>query len=139
MTLIALLASNAFAANPDVKAVITPPSSQTVYASERWNVTVSNIGNRDAAGTTVSIQLPTTNTSPSVYVMGTVGAKSASCTASGTKLNIVSSYSPFCASDDIKSSSSTRHFPKRLCVRTLTLWNGLWKSSMTPENSYQCP
>lgn len=87
MTLIALLASNAFAANPDVKAVITPPSSQTVYASERWNVTVSNIGNRDAAGTTVSIQLPTTNTSPGVYVMGTVGAKSGSCTASGTKLN----------------------------------------------------
>lgn len=86
MTLIALIASNAFAANPDVAATITPPATNTVYSATRWYVTVSNTGNQDAAGSKVVIQLPTTNTSPQVYVMGTVSAKSSSCTASGTKL-----------------------------------------------------
>jgi hypothetical protein len=87
MTVLVLLANTAFAANPDLAVSISAPASQTVYASTRWDVTVSNGGNRDAAVSTVSIQLPTTNTSPTVYVMGTVGAKSSSCTASGTKLN----------------------------------------------------
>lgn len=84
-----LIASNAFAANPDVAATITPPATNTVYSATRWYVTVSNPGNRDAAGSKVVIQLPTTNTSPQVYVMGTVSAKSSSCTASGTKTSTV--------------------------------------------------
>jgi hypothetical protein len=81
------LSNSAEAAAPDLTTSITAPASATVYASAMWQATVTNAGNRDAASVTLTVQLPTTNTSPSVYVMGTLGAKSASCVQSGTKLN----------------------------------------------------
>jgi hypothetical protein len=84
-----LLASPAFAAaGPDLTASVTAPASTTyVYQSARWYAKVTNGGSKTASAATVSIQLPETHTSPSVYVLGTLGAKSSSCTASGTKLN----------------------------------------------------
>ena len=83
-----LLASAAFAAAPDLTTTITAPTSTPyVYQSARWTVRVNNSGNKDATSVVLTIQLPKTNTSPSVYVMGTLGAKSAACTLSGTKLS----------------------------------------------------
>ena len=76
----------AFAA-ADLATNITAPTGTTVYDEATWSVTVSNIGNRDASSVTVSIQLPTTHTSPSVYVMGDLGTWSSGCAKSGTKLN----------------------------------------------------
>lgn len=81
-----LLASAAFAAAPDLTTTTTAPTGVYVYDTGRWTIGVANVGNRDAAGTTVTIQLPTTATSPTVHVMGTVGAKSAGCSQSGTKI-----------------------------------------------------
>ncbi len=80
-----LVGSSAFAA-ADLSVSLTAPSGVFVDDLGRYDVSVSNVGNRDAAGVSLTIQLPTTHTSPQVYVMGTVGAKSASCAQSGTRL-----------------------------------------------------
>lgn len=86
-TVLTLLCPPAEAASsPDLTTSISAPTGVYVYDSGRWNVSVTNSGNRDAAGVVVTIQLPVTNTSPQVYVMGVVGAKSATCSTSGTKL-----------------------------------------------------
>ncbi len=83
---LALLAAPAQAAAPDLTTtIIAPTTTPYVYQSAKWQVRVNNVGNRDAASTTITIQLPETNTSPSVYVMGALGAKSTSCTKSGTR------------------------------------------------------
>ncbi len=76
------VASPAFAA-ADPSVTLTTPVGKHVYEAGRYTVTVKNIGNKDAASVVATIQLPQTHTSPQVYVMGTVGAKSTSCTLSG--------------------------------------------------------
>jgi hypothetical protein len=127
MSLIALFASTAFAAAPDVSALIIPPTTATVYSADRWQVKVSNTGNRDAAGSQVVIQLPITNTSPGVHVMGTVGAKSSSCTASGTKLT--------CSLGTIrKGKSSTVYFDISLPESSGTLDFSATASTTTSGN-----
>jgi len=50
-------------------------------------VTVTNIGNHTANGVTLSIQLPPTNTSPQVHVLGILGAFDARCTLASTVLS----------------------------------------------------
>lgn len=80
------VATPALAAS-DLVTSITPPSGTYVYQTGRYYVTVTNNGNATANSSSVVIQLPVTHTSPQVYVMGTVGAKSASCTTSGTTLS----------------------------------------------------
>jgi hypothetical protein len=83
-----LAASTTALAASDLTTTITPPSpTKFVYQTGRYNVKVSNIGNQTAYSSTVSIQLPETNTSPQVYIMGTLGARSASCALSGRVLN----------------------------------------------------
>lgn len=84
---LALVAPALAASAPDLVTTVTAPSGAYVYASAQWLVKVKNAGNRDASGATLNIQLPETNTSPQVYVMGTVGSISSSCTQSGTDLN----------------------------------------------------
>ena len=79
-------AASAATRAPDLTTRITAPTGVHVYESARYSVTVSNQGNTTANPASVVIQLPTTRTSPTVYVMGTLGAKSASCTQSGTRL-----------------------------------------------------
>ncbi|MCK6550471.1 DUF11 domain-containing protein [Myxococcota bacterium] len=79
------IGSSAFAA-ADLSVALTPPAGVHVYDLGRYDVSVSNVGNRDATAVSLTIQLPTTNTSPQVYVMGTLGAKSAACAQSGTRL-----------------------------------------------------
>ncbi len=84
--LTALLVASAFA-NPDLTASISGPASTYVYATGRYTVTVANSGRTTASSSTVVVQLPLTNTSPQVYVMGTLGAKSATCSQVGNTLS----------------------------------------------------
>lgn len=79
------VATPAFAAS-DLVTSITAPSGVHVYETGRYTVRVSNNGNQTANSASVVIQLPETHTSPQVYVMGVVGAKSSNCTQSGTHL-----------------------------------------------------
>jgi len=83
-----LLAAPAALAASDLTTTITvSPSVSQVYSNATYTVRVTNIGNQNAGNCTVQISLPPTHTSPQVYVLGTLGSKSASCTQSGTKLN----------------------------------------------------
>ena len=91
-----LAASPALAAPPAPNLSVNisaPVSAPNVYAYAVYTVNVANIGNRDADGVNLTIQLPKTNTSPQVYTMGTLGAFDGRCalggavgTAAGTKL-----------------------------------------------------
>jgi len=62
-------------------------SPALTYSTARYTVSVKKIGNQHAQGCTVRINLPPTHTSPQVYVLGILGAKSASCTQTGTRLD----------------------------------------------------
>ncbi len=74
-------------AGPNLAVSVTPPAGVAVYQSGGYNVRVRNNGSKNAAGVTLTIQLPRTGTSPQVYVMGTLGAFSVpACAASGTVL-----------------------------------------------------
>ena len=84
---LALAPATAEAANgPNLSVSVAPPPATNVYATGRYNLTVANIGNRDAQSVRVVINLPSSQTSPNVSVMGTVGAKSAGCSVSGLVL-----------------------------------------------------
>lgn len=78
--------ASAAPASPDLAVTLTPPPAAHVYQMAGYNVRVRNLGNKTAAGVRVTIQLPTTRTSPTVYLMGTLGARSASCARSGNSL-----------------------------------------------------
>lgn len=94
-----LVATPASAASlPDLTSTITTTSPTYVYDTARYTVKVTNSGTNWAYGSKVVIQLPETNTSPTVYVMGTVVAKHSSCTQSGTTLT--------CTLGDIKKGTS---------------------------------
>lgn len=127
---LALFASQAYAAaSPDLTTtIIAPTATPYVYASAQWQVRVNNIGTKDAANTVLTIQLPETNTSPSVYVMGTLGAKSSSCTRSGTHYT--------CTVGTVrKSSSTTVYFYITLPESAGTLDFSATASTTTPESN----
>ena len=84
-TALLAVAGPAFAA-VDYRPTITAPAGNVVYQTGRWNVRVSNIGNTNGSGGSLTIQLPQTHTSPQVYVMGTLGARSVGCTVAGTAM-----------------------------------------------------
>ena len=64
-------ASSAMAAPaPNLAVQITPPGLTPVYSTGTYTVRVSNIGTKDAAAVSLTIQLPKTATSPQVYIMG---------------------------------------------------------------------
>lgn len=80
---------------PNLSVSVSPPApTASVYANGIYGVTVANIGNRDAAGVVLTIQLPQTGTSPQVYIMGNLisyttpacALGGASGTAAGTRL-----------------------------------------------------
>lgn len=79
-----LAPATAEAANgPNLSVSVTPPPATNVYAAGRYNLTVANVGNRDALNVRVVINLPSSLTSPNVSVMGTLGARSAGCNVAG--------------------------------------------------------
>ncbi|MCK6573488.1 DUF11 domain-containing protein [Myxococcota bacterium] len=84
--LAALVPAGAEAApnGPNLRLTVATPAGQTdVYAQGRYTLTVANIGNRDASSVQVTVNLPSSRTSPQVYVMGTLGARSAACNVAG--------------------------------------------------------
>ncbi len=83
---LALVATAAAAPVPDLKTAITAPTSSTVDVAATWSFKVSNTGTKDASGVKLFINLPATNTSPTVYVMGAVGTLPTGCTLSGTRV-----------------------------------------------------
>lgn len=67
----------------DLAVTVTPPSGIHVYENGTYTVKVSNVGNKNASNVSLTIYLPLTHTSPTVYVMGTLGAHDSRCTLSG--------------------------------------------------------
>lgn len=80
-----LFATPALAAS-DIRVTLPTPSPAYVYDVTGFDVTIANIGNKSASNVVVTIQLPATNTSPQVYVMGTLSPLDPRCTRSGTVL-----------------------------------------------------
>lgn len=71
----------------DLSTTLSAPAGVYVYDDGTVTVDVKNIGNKTAQNVSLVIDLPATHTSPSVYVMGDVGAMSSGCAASGTHIN----------------------------------------------------
>lgn len=81
------LAAGAAHATPDLAVVVSQPSGTSyVYSPVRYTVTVRNIGSPKNAAASLTIDLPDTNTSPQVYLLGTVGAMTNGCTRSGLRI-----------------------------------------------------
>ncbi|MBL8889186.1 MAG: hypothetical protein JNL67_04360 [Planctomycetaceae bacterium] len=81
-------------AKPDLDVKIIPPPLTPVYSTGTYTVEVANIGNKDAAGVQLTIQLPKTATGPQIYIMGnlisfttpTLALAGATGTDAGTRL-----------------------------------------------------
>lgn len=84
----ALLPPAAFAAPPraDLTVAVSAPSGVFFDQNGRYTVTVANRGSREATGVSLTIQLPVTHTSPSVSVLGELGAIDGRCSRTGTRL-----------------------------------------------------
>jgi hypothetical protein len=70
----------------DVTVSIPAPSPEYVYDTTAYDIVVSNIGNKAANAVVLTIELPETNTSPVVHVMGTTSGVDPRCSLSGTTL-----------------------------------------------------
>ncbi len=82
----AFLIATPVLAAADVRVQIPAPAAVHVYDTTDYDVVVSNVGNKKAYGVQLVIELPETNTSPQVYVMGTTSGVDPRCSASGTQL-----------------------------------------------------
>lgn len=86
----ALSASSASAgpvvSKADLIVNITPPPGVYVNQPGTYEVLVSNTGTKDAGTVQLTIGLPRTATSPTVHVMGNLGAFDGRCSRSGTSL-----------------------------------------------------
>lgn len=82
-----LLCSTAAWAAPDLAVSFVGPGPVPVDASATYQVQVRNVGAHRSSAGTLTIELPRTNTSPQVYVLGTLGARSSNCALSGTTLS----------------------------------------------------
>ena len=71
---------------PDLALSLAPPSNAHVYETRRYTYTISNVGNKPAAGVKLVVTLPRTGTSPEVYVMGIVNGYSTRCALAGATL-----------------------------------------------------
>ena len=78
------LAAGAAEATPDLAVTVSQPAVAYVYQPVRYTVTVANVGSPRSAASTLRIELPETNTSPTVHLLGTLGAMTAGCTRAGT-------------------------------------------------------
>lgn len=78
------LSVEAAGSGPDLTVTMSQPSGTNVYQTARYTVTVANTGNQTSNAGSLSIQLPRTHTSPTVYVLGTVNGMGVGCTRSST-------------------------------------------------------
>ncbi|MFT5682963.1 MAG: hypothetical protein ACI8RZ_003887 [Myxococcota bacterium] len=86
LSVAAVLSISTAAAGPTLDTTLTLPSSMDVDVADTISVKVKNTGNGHAQDVSLTIQLPETNTSPTVYVLGDIGSYSSSCVESGTTL-----------------------------------------------------
>ena len=82
---VVLSATPALAAS-DLEVTVSSPGVVLVDDVGTYDVIVANVGNKNASNVQLTIELPETNTSPSVYVLGDLGAYSSRCSQSGTEL-----------------------------------------------------
>lgn len=71
---------------PNVSTSLSAPAGVLYGANARYTVQVSNVGSATASSVAITVQLPRTNTSPTVHVLGDLGAIHPSCTRVGTTL-----------------------------------------------------
>lgn len=57
---------------PDIRVQVQGPTTAVVYSPYQYTVNVRNIGGTKANGVTVTVDFPQTNTSPQVFILGTV-------------------------------------------------------------------
>jgi hypothetical protein len=85
-----LLAASTAMAAPDLAVSFTAPTSTPyVYDMATYKVRVANVGQHTANGVTLHLDLPRTQTSPQVYILGDLGAFSTTkgtCARSGTRI-----------------------------------------------------
>ncbi len=72
---------------PNLRVLLTGPSSAQVRSPYLYTVNVKNIGGSTAAGVTVVVDLPETNTSPQKYILGTLSGIDSRCQVVARKLN----------------------------------------------------
>jgi hypothetical protein len=81
-----LLFATSAHARADVVVDIASSTGDLVYDAVAYDVTVTNIGNRNADNVQLTVQLPETATSPTVHVLGNLLAFDGRCSQSGTQL-----------------------------------------------------
>jgi hypothetical protein len=86
LSLVSLAAAGTAHARADVVVDVSSSTGDFVYDAVAYDVEVSNIGNRHARDVEVVIQLPETNTSPGVFVMGNLVGADGRCSVNGTAL-----------------------------------------------------
>ncbi len=84
--LVSLFATPALAA-ADLAVNLSAPTGASVYEPGGWDVAVANIGNKTANNVVLTIDLPETMTSPTVWLMGTLGAYDGRCVRAGATLS----------------------------------------------------
>jgi uncharacterized repeat protein (TIGR01451 family) len=80
------LVSTPALAAADLAVSIPATPAAHVYDSATYTVNIDNIGNRRAKNVQVLIDLPATNTSPAVHVMGELDAVDSRCVLANTQL-----------------------------------------------------
>jgi uncharacterized repeat protein (TIGR01451 family) len=70
----------------DLTVNIAPPPGVYVGQPGTYQVTVANVGRREASGVELVLTLPRTSTSPQVFVLGTLGTHDGRCALGGTHL-----------------------------------------------------
>jgi uncharacterized repeat protein (TIGR01451 family) len=92
MSLLALSAALLFSGDAEaarlanIETTLTVPASVQPHANLSYSVNVANSGRQDANNVELTIQLPETNTSPTVHVMGVLSNVDSACTQVGTTL-----------------------------------------------------
>lgn len=66
-------------APPDIRVQVSGPATAVVRSPYQYTVNVRNIGGSKANGVTVTVDFPQTNTSPQVFILGTVSGIGNGC------------------------------------------------------------
>ncbi len=121
-------ANNSSNNKPDLTVNIIAPTGITLETPGQYQVVVSNIGNRPADGVRLTIALPPTHTSPTVYVLGVLSAWDSPCLRSETNLT--------CSLGTIAQSGFvTKRFTIALPQSSAPLVVGASVTTSTPERS----
>ncbi len=86
LSFVSLAAAGTAHARADLIVDVSSSQGDFVYDAVMYDVQVSNIGNRNARGVELVVELPETATSPQVHVMGNLLAFDSDCVQSGTTL-----------------------------------------------------